>query len=486
MGNAGVTAAGSPKAFVSYSWTTVEHSERVRLLAERLMHDGVEIVLDQWDLRPGHDANVFMERSVADVTVTKVIIISDRRYAEKADARDGGVGTETLIMSPRVYANAQQDKFGIVVTEFDDEHKACVPTFLSGRIFFDFSSSEKQESSYEELLRWLHGKPKLSKPKVGKVPSYLDSVTASSSQTSSSARRIEQLLRTQNAAVAPAMLEYGDLLHVALREIKVSVGHTSAESIYQPIFDAIDQMSSYVTEFRNICDLSSKLRIDQEIVESICYILERIASNMFRDKAVNSWNEAQFDAHKYIGYECFMSLIAALLRYAKFEELKMVLDFGYYVEDQDTVKGPATQDYSIFRPYLRSFESWNSSLQQRFYSPVAEVLKKRNNLSIGLFDDFQQVDLLLYLRNPDAKQELRRWYPVTLVYATGRYKAFPFFARCESRRFFEKALPIFDCTSKDEFLQLLEKLAERGEIRSTWDTAPILRLANAEHIGSRP
>jgi hypothetical protein len=40
----------SPKVFVSYSWTSPAHQARVRAWSEGLISDGVEVILDQFDL----------------------------------------------------------------------------------------------------------------------------------------------------------------------------------------------------------------------------------------------------------------------------------------------------------------------------------------------------------------------------------------------------------------------------------------------------
>jgi hypothetical protein len=69
----------SPKAFISYSWSSVAHQEWVLTLATRLREDGVDVSLDKWDLKEGHDALAFMERMVSDPSVTKVIVVSDMR-----------------------------------------------------------------------------------------------------------------------------------------------------------------------------------------------------------------------------------------------------------------------------------------------------------------------------------------------------------------------------------------------------------------------
>ena len=111
--------ANPPKVFISYSWTSEEHKEYVLNLAEKLRCDGVDVILDRWDLKKRHDKYAFMERMVNDPTVDKVLVVSDRMYAEKADERTGGVGTESQIVSQEIYGNVAQEKFIPIVTELD-------------------------------------------------------------------------------------------------------------------------------------------------------------------------------------------------------------------------------------------------------------------------------------------------------------------------------------------------------------------------------
>lgn len=101
----------NPKVFVSYSWHPEENKVRVQQLAERLMSDGVNVILDIWDLKNGQDKYVFMEQMIADPEIKKVLVICNKDYAEKADNRQGGVGTESTIMSDEVYSKADQTTF---------------------------------------------------------------------------------------------------------------------------------------------------------------------------------------------------------------------------------------------------------------------------------------------------------------------------------------------------------------------------------------
>lgn len=91
---ADAAAVVTPKAFISYSWTSLAHQSTVKQWAERLLADGVNVVMDIFDLKEGHDKYAFMEQMVTDPTVTHVLVMCDKAYAEKADARKAGVGTE--------------------------------------------------------------------------------------------------------------------------------------------------------------------------------------------------------------------------------------------------------------------------------------------------------------------------------------------------------------------------------------------------------
>src|SRR5262249_17176952 len=132
----------SPKTFISYSWTSAEHQKWVLDLATQLRENGVDVTIDKWDLKEGHVALRFMEGMVTDPKIKKVIMVLNRAYAEKADGRKGGVGTETQIISPQVYAKADQNKFVGVASETDEEGKPFLPAFYKSRIYIDLSQAD--------------------------------------------------------------------------------------------------------------------------------------------------------------------------------------------------------------------------------------------------------------------------------------------------------------------------------------------------------
>ena len=118
-------------------------------LATRLLSDGVHVHIDKWDLKEGHDKFNFMEKMVKLDDIQKVLIIPDQKYSEKAEQRAGGVGTETQIISPEIYADVSQEKFIPIIAQKDEKGDPYLPTFLKSRIYIDLSDEDKFEENYE-------------------------------------------------------------------------------------------------------------------------------------------------------------------------------------------------------------------------------------------------------------------------------------------------------------------------------------------------
>ena len=183
-----------PKVFISYSHSPTDHAERVRSIANRLASDGVDVEMDLWSVREGHDLNAFMERMATDRSVMKVLIFSNHSYAQKADARSRGVGVEAQILSSEIYGKIDQEKFVPIVCEYDTSGVACLPTFLKGRLYVDFSSAESEAENYERLVRLIFDKPEHTKPDIGRPPAYITADTVVSSPLASKLRSYRDAL----------------------------------------------------------------------------------------------------------------------------------------------------------------------------------------------------------------------------------------------------------------------------------------------------
>ena len=150
----------SPKVFISYSWTTPEHEQRVLDIATELVESGIDTILDKWDLKEGDDADVFMEQMVSDPSIQKVLIICDKMYSEKSDKRKGGAGTEAQIISRRVYEQqSNENKFVVAAFEVNEETgKPYLPVYYGSRKYIDFTDPNKYAQKFEELVDALYSK----------------------------------------------------------------------------------------------------------------------------------------------------------------------------------------------------------------------------------------------------------------------------------------------------------------------------------------
>ncbi len=163
----------NPKVFISYAWGTEEYQQKVLDFASRLKGDGISVVIDKWSMEVGNDTSSFMEKCVNDSSINYVIILLDPVYAKKANDRTGGVGTETQIISPNVYNDAEQSKFVPVVFERGNNNETCMPIYLNGRLHFDLTTAE-YEKEYIKLVRHLYGRKTYIEPPLGKKPIWVD------------------------------------------------------------------------------------------------------------------------------------------------------------------------------------------------------------------------------------------------------------------------------------------------------------------------
>jgi len=154
------------RVFVSYSHDSDAHKAWVLKLATALREAGVDAVLDKWDLAPGQDTTMFMQRGV--IESDRVVMVCTDKYVTKAEAGSGGVGFERLIVTAELVENIETKKFIPLVR--NNSLTGKVPKFLGPRLYIDFSDDAQYAGKLEELLRELLGAPAIVKPALGPNP----------------------------------------------------------------------------------------------------------------------------------------------------------------------------------------------------------------------------------------------------------------------------------------------------------------------------
>ncbi len=154
-----------PRIFISYSHDSAEHKGWVLGFATTLRNRGIDAVLDQWDLKPGDDLPHFMETEIAQCDY--VFMICTETYVEKANAGEGGVGYEKMIITSSLLSKIDSN---IIIPVVRQSSAPILPTFLKSKIYINFSNDSEVEYSLDELLRTVLDAPLYEKPEIGANP----------------------------------------------------------------------------------------------------------------------------------------------------------------------------------------------------------------------------------------------------------------------------------------------------------------------------
>ena len=171
--------AEHPKVFISYSHDSSEHMQWVLKLGTKLRQKGIDAILDQWDLGLGDDLTLFIEHGIRDSD--RVLVICTDQYVRKANAGEGGVGYEQMIVTAQLVHDLGTDKFIPIIRQASRQEKT--PTFLGTRVYADFRDENEFDAEYEKLLRELYDKPAVEKAPLGGKPSFAKQEDSLSKET---------------------------------------------------------------------------------------------------------------------------------------------------------------------------------------------------------------------------------------------------------------------------------------------------------------
>jgi hypothetical protein len=198
-----------PKAFISYSHDSASHKQWVLEFATTLRNRGVDAILDQWDLKPGDDLPHFMEQSLE--TADFAIMVCTKKYVAKANAGEGGVGYEKMIMTSSSLTKISDSKVIPIIRE-NGEPK--VPTFLKTKLYIDFAKDDDVEYALDELLRRLLNAPLYKKPEIGQSP-FIPLTESRPDRTSDGVREIITIIAAAYSRFNLEKITYNHVLQVS-------------------------------------------------------------------------------------------------------------------------------------------------------------------------------------------------------------------------------------------------------------------------------
>ena len=431
------------KVFISYSWAV---QDRVVELAERLVANGVDVVLDVWDLMPGHDKYAFMEQSVNDQTVNKVLIICDKTYTEKADARQGGVGDETVIISPEIYGKVNQEKFIPIAFEADEDGKAYVPHYLKSRIYFDLTTEDdRYEVEYEKLLRNIFDMPQYRKPVLGTKPEWLDNDTVNLSPI----RDVIKQIRGYTGAL-PTKADYllrhaADLFVEKAQEFVLP----NDKPIDEGLLIAIDQTKGYRDVFMDFC--GSIFYSNLPFASTVTSLFERLYNALHTQREPSHGIICE-ELYDFMIWELFICTTALLLHLEKYKELHDMLVHTYFLNRGGYNNYVEDNYYFTFRKHCSIIEEKckPKSANPHLYTLQGTILVQRERKPILTSESLSNAELVLYqmgcpLGFPNDWGYY--WFPTTYCYH--RHKQ-SLWRRMKSREFCQRIQPLFGVSTIEE------------------------------------
>jgi predicted secreted protein len=155
--------AESIKVFISYSHDSPEHLERVLRLSNRLRRDGIDCLIDQYEMSPREGWPRWTMSQIEEARFVLVVCTETyhRRVRGKEETGKGlGAKWEGAIITQELYdSEANNDKFIPVL--FASEDVAHVPVYLRGVTRYVL------DDDYENLYRRITNQPKHLKPALG-------------------------------------------------------------------------------------------------------------------------------------------------------------------------------------------------------------------------------------------------------------------------------------------------------------------------------
>lgn len=449
----------NPKVFISYSWHPEESKIRVQQLARRLMSDGVDVILDVWSLKDGQDKYVFMEKMVTDSDIDKVLIICNKDYAEKADCRKGGVGTESTIMSDEIYSKAEQTKFLPVVFEKGNDGMIYKPHFLKSRIHIDMSSDDCYEMGYEQLLRDIFDKPLIKKPALGTMPAFLETDEPILLSTAKE-QRFLKVKNEESSSFKDWVERYLEKLIASLGQFKISFRGGNAKDLVDLIEKSIDSMQVVTNDFINFLETVSANEEckGEQFVNFFENLLQYYEDNNIALPTSDSVSYLVNDNYRFFNYELFLSFASIMLKHQRFDIIRDVVSADFCILSNRMGREVMPLNYVEFQKYNYTLDRFKKNLtNSNLISEAATLLKSK--MEGKLFEEMVEADILLYylsLVYVKTEEVYDTWYPELSIYNS----SFTILPKLVSCRYFEKAKVLFGVNDKESFVTLAKGLKD--------------------------
>lgn len=463
-----------PVVFISYARTNPEHIERIVNFANKLRDHGIDAKLDEWDLKVGNDLYHFMEEKIKS-EAKFVLLILNREFVEKANKREGGVGTEVQLISKEVYDDVKQEKVIPIVWEHDENGNPYLPSFVESRYYIDLSSEEKMGENYELLLRTLYNKPKNPRSELGEMPKWLNDTGHSYPKTEDIISKFDNQIENHPERLDSIIEEFFEYYYDYLKEFEIEFSDSKEITAANEIYENLEQyeiLKHDLEEFlEKIFKTGKYQKFDSDIL--IEFLTKTYSLTKMREtgKTYARYSFVNFD---FILREIFLYFVAYGLKYKNYDILGDLFYSPYYLDDpfgyNRNISHFVNLDNRGLIPTSEILDVYyRNEKKLNLVTPIGELLLKRipSNLTRELLID---ADLLCcYISYMDYdKFEKHGWLPYTHIHKH-RSEPYNIFRKLTSKKFFNSAKSMFDVDNVEEFKQKVISTRNlrlgKGEVR---------------------
>ena len=448
---------------MSYSWKPVSNRQRALMLAERLTLDGVNVIIDEWNLSEGQNKYQFMEQMVNNEEIKRVLLICNKDYKEKANLKKGGVGIESLIVSNEIYTQAEQKKFIPIIFERDERGEAYLPTFIDSRIYIDLSSDEIFENEYEKLIRNIFDKPASKRPPLGTPPAYLIEEQPIFLRTAHKVKTIRDALLNEKRNSQFFVEDYYATFISALADFSITESNDPNVNVDDIVLNKIEEMKTLRDDFVNFLETTLDFPHLFEMENFISFFEKLVELIVEETKKKFTYNSGFYraDQYRFFFYELMIYVSAVMCERGKFKELSIFLENDFVIFDEN-YRDSRVFTYTIFNQRAETLDELrNKRLKLNRRSVTADLIKQRADNNRYSFTKLRECDILLYYIGI-LKDQGDLWFPITAAYDTYNLGILN---KLISKRFFEKIKVLFYVDTVDELKSKITDIAQTKKDR---------------------
>ncbi len=232
------------------------------------------------------------------------------------------------------------------------------------------------------------------------------------------------------------------------------------------LVEALETTQEPLVDYARICNVVAGMGAE-DLVSQLVMFLERLCWS--ESRPFEGFNyQSSWEFFDFLGHECFVMLVAPLLRDHQFDLIASVFNHPF---DGRTREGKQIEGFWAFSPYLDLLDQRNRRLPESKQRALIhlDLLKERHSegplAAVSPITSFADADMLALLRAelpPDVSPMVsfpssQIWRGWTTLLVSQRVPGF--LARCRSRVFAEKVLPALGLSSIEV---LKARIKERG------------------------